>query len=727
MWSEAVLHVPPNLCSTFSGNVEHVTYFNQETGQCVFKFKTELYQQAISISCRRAWLYPGMGIEIDADDIQMENGLWRARNIKIHVPKTERALRKFLKSQAIAGVGPKLSKILAKAFPTDFFDVLEKSPELLLDITGVGKKKQQQILNGWRQFKSKTEFRSFLFLQNFPLTWADLLWPGHGETSLEYLKNHPYEAVSAYHLDFEKIDKFVLNQDGALDSLERLRSGLNNILWEFFKEGHCAYPEDEVIALAVKKLEVPKERLEEVLEMEIISGNIVCDSIRSTECLYLKENWLLEKDVAKKLLKFHLKETPWGWLNSRKVLDWAQDILSIELADLQKEAIETALSSSLTVITGGPGTGKTTLIRSLVTILQTQSSQFALCCPTGRAAQRLKEATNMPAQTIHRLLKYDGLDKNFFYNKENPLNVDLVLVDEASMLDLALFNHLLDALPPDCSLILVGDVDQIPSVGAGNILYSLIVSPLFKLVRLTQIYRQSAHSAIKQNAQKINEGKMPTPHQGGDFQYIPVHGIKEIQEVLNELLNKKLMKANDDIRASMDLQILVPLNQGPLGTQLLNEVLQEKINKKAILSSRHSTIDFGQELRVGDKVMVIKNDYKKEVFNGDIGFVDFVQYDEYFLEVQFNGRRVRFEFNELDRLSLAYAISIHKAQGSEYKTVIVILTEDHLPMAQRHLIYTAITRGKENVYLIAEPMALQKTLNKVDRRWEKLTELLSFK
>ena len=547
-----------------------------------------------------------------------------------------------------------------------------------------------------------------------------MLWVKHGARSLEYLLSSPYAAVSELHLDFEKLDRFALNRGAQIDSVERLRCGLKTTLWDFFKEGHCGYPEEEVLIAAMKKLEVSREQIEEILEIEILENEIVPESIQGTACLYLYEVWKLEKLVADKLLKFQSKDTPWGWFNSHKVLGWAQSILNIQLAPLQQEAIETALSSSLTVITGGPGTGKTTLIRSLVTILQTQFSQFALCSPTGRAAQRLKEATNMPAQTIHRLLKYDGLTGKFVHNKTNPLNVDLVLVDEASMLDLALLSDLLDALPEQCALILVGDADQIPSVGAGNILQSLISSPLFKVVRLTEVYRQSAHSAIKENAMRINEGQMPLPWQKDDFQYIPVHGVDEVHKVVQNLI-ENVIPEKCKITNQEDFQILVPLNQGPLGTQQLNETLQKTINLRRI---ENTTVDFGQDLRLGDKVMVIKNDYKKEVFNGDIGFIDRMDYVEQFMEVQFDDRRVRFEFHEMDRLSLAYAISIHKAQGSEYKAAIVILTEEHLPMAQRHLIYTAITRGKEYVFLVAEPVALQKALQTVEKRWEKMTELL---
>ena len=718
-------HSPPT-CSTLVGSVEHVTYFNQETGQCVFKFKTESLPDAISVSCRRAWLYPGLQITIDLPQARMENGLYRVHQLQVQPPQNERSLRKFLKSEAMPGIGPKLAKVLAKAFPINFFFMVENHPEQLMDVEGIGPKKQKQIIEAWGEFKKKAEFSAFLFAQDFPLSWMELLWPAHGADSLQYLKSSPYDAATRYHLDFEKIDRFALRQGLPMDSAERLRAGIKCTLWELFKEGHCGYPEEEALGLVIKKLESSREVIEEILEMEIIKGEIVVETIQQHSCLYLKEVWELEQRVAKRLLKFRSQEAPFGWFNSYKVLSWAQSILNIQLAPLQQEAIETALSSSLTVITGGPGTGKTTLIRSLVTILQTQFAQFALCSPTGRAAQRLKEATNMPAQTIHRLLKYDGATGRFQYNKNDPLNVDLVLVDEASMVDMALMDDLLDALPEQCALILVGDADQIPSVGAGNVLQSLISSPYFKVVCLEDVYRQSQNSTIKENAKLINEGKMPLARQSGDFQYIPVQGKDQVNSVLQHLLQETIPH-QCGITDMENLQILVPKNQGTFGTQMLNETLQQNMNRyRALQSLQYSTIDFGQDIRKGDKVMVTKNDYKKDVFNGDIGFVDCIDYQQQFLEVEFpDDRRVRFEFPELDRLTLAYAISIHKAQGSEYKAVIVVLTEEHLPMAQRHLIYTAITRGKDHVFLVAEPVALQTALQRVEKRWEKLTELLT--
>lgn len=713
--------IPLNTRSTFEGYVERVSYFNAETGQCLLEIKETDRDLVFSISECLPWVYPGLKIKGTLGAYDKESAIWKAQNIVLSWPDQRKALKKFFHAEILPGIGPRLSKILAEAFPSDFFNVLEKSPEDLLNVSGIGKKKKDQILKSWIHFKSKNELLSFLFDQQLPLEWATSLWTLYDEQSLEKLLKFPYHVGSHLHFSFELIDNLALQRGAALDSIERLRFGFKHVLWSFYKQGHCAYPEDLVFREAQILLEASRDQLEEILEIEILENQVVTETIAGVPCLYFKEVWDTERDVARRLSEFQFKEPSWGWFNFQKVLTWAQNILNIQLAALQQEAIKTALTSSLTVITGGPGTGKTTLIRSLVTILQTQHLRFVLCSPTGRAAQRLSEATGQPAQTIHRLLKLNSLNGKFFYNEDNPMDVDLVLVDEASMVDLQLFSDLLKALPRHCAIILVGDADQIPSVGAGNILQSIISSSLFKVVRLTDIFRQRENSQIKKNALRINAGLMPLNEEARDFQYIPVQNTYEAKLQMNHLL-AKVIPEKYGIKNPSDVQVLVPLNQGILGAQKLNQEIQAQLGKEKHLPS--SPLGFGQNFQLGDKVMVLKNDYKKDIFNGDIGFIEKIDQERQFFEINFSGRSVIFEFSKMDRLTLAYAISIHKAQGSEYRAVIVILTDEHLSLAQRHLVYTAVTRGKENVFLIAQPTALSKALQDVERRWEKLTELL---
>jgi exodeoxyribonuclease V alpha subunit len=711
----------------FVASVERVVYRNEVTGQCLLDVKPEGLKAHIMVSGFAASIYPGQGVFAEVGEAVTEDAdkIFTAVKLEVTAPISERTLRKFLKSEAMLDLGKTLSKSLAAAFPLNLFAILDFDPARLSEVPGVGKKRQMQILEAWQRFKILTDFKSLLFHEGLPLEWATTLWPYYGTESLQAFEETPYEVAREHALSFDLIDAYALRHGAKLDSEERVRCALNDLLQVYYRQGHCAVPEKKLMAEAQRKLNLYPELIENALELEIIEKHFAEDRIGDTPCIYLQYVWQLERDVAHKLLSFGGKEPPWGWFNLDKVLHWAQSLLNVQLAPLQKEAIETALSSSLTVITGGPGTGKTTLVRSLTAILQTQHLKFALCSPTGRAAKRLEETTGHPAQTIHRLLKMNSLSGDFAYNRRNPLDVDLVLIDEVSMVDLSLMNSLLEALPRHCALILVGDADQIPPVGAGNILKSMIDSERFTIVRLTDIFRQSDQSLIKINAQRINAGEMPlkASHSQTDFHYLPVSGAEAAKTMIFDLATRVIPKEYG-ITDLKQVQILVPLNGGVLGTQKLNQELQrhfsgEALNQRQILGFEHS-------FTKGDKVMVIKNDYVKNLFNGDMGFIRRIDHREQCLDIEFDDRVIRFDFEDLDRLTLAYAISIHKSQGSEYRAVIVVVTEEHLPMAQRHLIYTAVTRGKEHVFLVAEPRALQAAIqsDENNQRWQKLTELL---
>lgn len=727
--------------SHITGSVEKVASFNDETGQCVLEVKTgpERGAPRVLVAGKVAQVFAGQEVEIDY--VPLPEGVIGpvyAESIEFKEPGSPRLLKKFLKSGALAGIGPNLATLLSQNFAGKFFFILDHDPARLLTIDGIGRKRQNQLLAAWKEFESRARLAEFLFENQLPLHWGRTLYPAHAEQSADFLRRFPYRAVTRHELAFELMDLFALRNGFAFDSTERLRCGFLDLLREHYRQGHCAFPEDQVLQQASEKLGVPRALIESILELELVEEGVIAETVDGVACLYLKQIWDLERHVAKELLRFEGKEPPWGWFNLEKSLAWAQSLLSIKLAPSQKDAIEKALSSSLAVITGGPGTGKTTLIRSLVTILQTQFAHFALCSPTGRASQRLSEATGVPAQTIHRLLKYNGLTGTFTFNHENPLKYDLVLIDEASMVDLSLMASLLEALPAHCALILVGDADQIPSVGAGSILQSIIASGRFSVVTLKDIFRQSEHSLIKLNAQRINQGLMPlTGGSSGskDFHFVPVNDGADAQKVVQDLFTRVLPEKYG-IHDPAQMQILVPLNRGALGTQQMNETLQTYIESRKLFQNRTGPSvrrpessgwglgETAQSFKEGDKVMVVKNDYQKDVFNGDIGFIRKINHSFQTVEIDFDDRVVPFGFDELDRLTLAYAISIHKSQGSEYRAVIVVLTQEHLPMAQRHLIYTAVTRGKEHVFLVAHPTALLRAIQTDDRRWQKLTELL---
>lgn len=709
-----------------AGHVEKVVFLNVVTGQCLLDVKAEGAKNHFMVAGYVPSVFPGQSIVAKTGKAiaDGEVKILSASSLEIGPPVLERTMRKFLKSSAMSDLGKVIAKSLVEKFPHNLFAVMELDPRRLSEAEGIGAKRRQQIIEAWEKFKAQEKFKKFLFIEHLPLEWAEILWAASGAEAQEIFVKNPYGTAREKSLSFDLVDSYALRRGFSLDSEERIRCALHDMLQNFYQQGHCAYPEDRLLEEANLKLNCSHEALESGLEIELIEKKFIEDRIGDTPCIYLAEVWALERNVAHKLRAFEFKDPPWGWFDLDKVLRWSQSILDLQLAPLQKEAIETALSVPLTVITGGPGTGKTTLVRALTTILQTQHLKFALCTPTGRAAKRLEETTGQPAQTIHRLLKMNGAGQ-FAYNRESPLDVDLVLVDEISMVDIALMNSLLEALPDHCALILVGDADQIPPVGAGNILQSMIDSQKFTVVRLKEIFRQSEQSMIKLNAQRINAGQMPmkTDLANSDFHYLPIHGNEEAKRMVFDLATR-VIPLEFGIHDMKQVQILVPLNTGVLGTQKLNKELQELFDSSGGTAS--GITGFEQTFGIGDKVMVIKNDYKKNLFNGDIGFIRNINHFEQYLDIEFDDRRIRFGFEELERLSLAYAISIHKSQGSEYRAVIVVVTSEHLPLAQRHLIYTAVTRGKEQVFLVAEPQALQTAIasDENNRRWEKLTELL---
>lgn len=722
----------PTTSVVLHATIERVLHHDADEGLCILEVKREGRREPFLLSGRLVPVHPGQSLEaslsLTPSQLQTLNdpelpspGALPCFRLKAALPESARGLRKFLKSGALGDIGPNLAAAIVKELGTDFFDCLENDPARLRGVAGVGIKRQKSILSAWNDWKERREVADFLFERNMPLAWAALLQAKFGADGLKNLLERPYETALECRLDFATVDAFALKIGHPFHSQERAVCALHDFLWSFYRHGHCACPETQLLDEVFRMTEIRRDFLEEVLELELLNETLIAGIIGETPCIFLKPVWNLENEVAERLLSFDGKEPPWGWFNPQKVVNWAEGLMNVRLAPLQKEAIETALSSSLTVITGGPGTGKTTLIRALVTILQTQFSKFALCSPTGRAAQRLEEATGAPAKTLHRLLKYDGMTGRFGHRRDNPLDLDLILVDEASMVDLELMAHLLDALPEHCSLILVGDADQIPSIGAGNVLQSVISSERFPTVKLTDIFRQRHQSSIKLNSRRINEGQMPFARADDqEFHYLPVQGTVEMKRTIQDLVTK-VIPERYGISDSRHVQILVPLNRGDLGTKKLNDDLQRRLN-----GHQRGVQGFTENFRPGDKVMVVKNDYKKEVFNGDIGLVHRIDPVELGIEVRFENRDLFFRFDELDQLTLAYAISVHKSQGSEYRAVIVVVASEHLPMAQRHLIYTAVTRGKEHVFLVAEPSALQAAIlsDESSRRWQRLTGLL---
>ena len=504
----------------------------------------------------------------------------------------------------------------------------------------------------------------------------------------------------------------------------RVRAGISYALTEALDEGHCGLPVEELVPLAEKLLEVPRSLVETALQLEVAEGTVVADTVAATECVFLGGLHRAERAIAERLTTLQSGRPAWPAIDPDKAIPWIEGKTGIELADGQKRAVRLALGSKVLVVTGGPGVGKTTIIHSILRILAAKGARVLLCAPTGRAAKRLSEATGWEAKTVHRLLEIDPKTGEFRRGQNHPLDGDLVVVDETSMVDVGLMHALLKAVPERAAVLFVGDVDQLPSVGPGQVLADLIGSAAVPVARLTAVFRQAAQSRIVTTAHRINQGHVPDlrrPAGESDFYFVEVDDPETAVTRLLDLVRDRIPR-RFGLHAIRDIQVLCPMNRGSLGARSLNLELQAALNPPG----DRRIEKFGWTFAPGDKVMQVENDYENEVYNGDSGFVEDVDPEAGEVSVSFDGRRVVYGLGDLDSLVLAYATTIHKSQGSEYPAVVIPVTTQHYTMLQRNLIYTGITRGKRLVVLVGQKKAVAIAVRNVSgrRRWSKLREWL---
>jgi exodeoxyribonuclease V alpha subunit len=508
----------------------------------------------------------------------------------------------------------------------------------------------------------------------------------------------------------------------ANDSLLRAQAGISYALTEASGQGHCGLPYAELVPLAVKLLDIAESIIETAIAQEITAEVVLPDTVEGQPCVFLAPLYYAEQSIAAQIQRLQAGGTTLPAFEADKALPWVEQKLCIQLADSQKEAIRLALSSKRLVITGGPGVGKTTLVNSILTIMTVKGVKPLLCAPTGRAAKRLSESTGLEAKTIHRLLEINPINGQFKRNADNPLECDLLVADECSMIAVPLANQLLKAVATRTAVILVGDVDQLPSVGPGQFLTDLIDSGVVPVIRLTEVFRQAATSRIVRSAHQINRGVFPSlPAKGetADFHLVAAEEPEAIAQTVVDLVQTRLPR-KFEVDSIRDIQVLCPMNRGITGARGINQALQAVLNPPG----EHSVDKFGNRFSAGDTVMQIENNYDRDVFNGDIGFVTGVDQDEEELAVAFDGRVVSYPFGELDELVLCYATTIHKSQGSEYPVVVIPISTQHYMMLKRNLIYTGITRGKRLVVLVGQKRALAMAVKgkQVERRWSKLKE-----
>lgn len=707
---------------TIQGSIERVTFHSEESGFCVLRVKVKGHRDLVTVVGSAASVSPGEFIECQGHWLNdKKHGLqFSTPHLKVIPPTTLEGIEKYLGSGMIKGIGPHFAKKLVRAFGADVFDIIETEPHRLMTLDGIGQKRKDQVIAAWHEQK---EIRNIMvFLQSYGVGTARAvrIYKTYGNNAIEQVRENPYRlALDIWGIGFKTADALAEKLGIPRDSLQRAQAGALHVLQELCDDGHCAAVQEDLVAATSKLLAIDPERIVTPIQRAIQEDHLVEDIIQDKICLYPKAFYTAEMNAAKHIRRLKAGVPPWGDIAVDKAIPWVENKANIQLSASQQAAIREVVGAKVAIITGGPGVGKTTLINSLLRIIRTRPLRIALAAPTGRAAKRLSESTRLQAKTIHRLLEFDPKKFGFKYNQDNLLPLDVLILDECSMLDILLFNQLLKAIPTQAALIFVGDVDQLPSVGSGQVLADLIQSEAISTVRLTEVFRQAACSKIILNAHRINQGSMPLANEGRDSDFFTLY-LDTPEEIHTALLDLVCVRLPRFYRCDPrhDIQVLTPMNRGGLGSNGLNQALQERLNGNAMPRITR----FGITFAPGDKVIQRVNNYDKEVFNGDIGFIEQIDEEMGVVQIQFDNLIKAYDLHELDELSLAYAISIHKSQGSEFPIVVMPIAMQHFTLLARNLLYTGITRGRKLVVLIGQKKAIGMAVHN-DKELNRLTKL----
>lgn len=683
--------------------VERITYQNADNGYTVLKCAVKNYSDLVTVVGTMPDTHVGSVLSLE--------GMWKmdakygrqflVEKFEETLPATVYGIEKYLGSGLVKGVGPKFAKRIVEKFGKDTLDVIEETPDELLKVSGIGKVRVDRIKTSWQEQKEIKNIMLFLQSHEVSTSHATKIFKTYGSESIAIVKENPYRlADDIWGIGFKTADSIAQKMGIDKGKFVRLRSGIFYTLNKLAEAGHCYTTREQLIGRAKELLEVEEPELEITLDEMIRTNDVIRDEAEDREAIYLPPYYFSESGCAKRLLRLMScgkKKSE----DTEEILKKVAASSEITYDEIQWQAVKTAVSSKVMVLTGGPGTGKTTTTLGIISAYKQAGCQIILAAPTGRAAKRMSEATGMEAKTIHRLLEYkppEGYQKN----EEHPLEGDVLILDECSMIDIMLMYNLLKALPQQMSLILVGDIDQLPSVGAGNVLRDIIDSGCVPVVRLTRIFRQAQGSRIIMNAHRINKGEGIDMRGGkdADFFFATKESNQEVVDTIVQYCKTNLPRYYH-VDPLQDIQVLTPMQRGECGAVNLNQVLQEAMNPSKIFLRRGGT-----QYRLKDKVMQIRNDYDKEVFNGDIGTITKVDVEERELTVLFDEREVVYDVTELDELALAYAVTIHKSQGSEYPIVVMPFTMSHFVMLQRNLLYTGVTRAKKILVLVGEKKAV---------------------
>lgn len=678
--------------------IEGITFQNQENGWSVLKVRVKDYSEPVTLV--------GSILDEPVGAVLLCEGNWKVnkkygRQFEVEtyeevMPATAYGIEKYLGSGLVKGIGPKFAHLIVERFGTDTIAVIEDDIERLYEVSGIGKKRVEKIRESWE--KQKDIKNVMLFLQQYGVStgFAAKIYRVYGKESIDTVNKNPYKlADDIWGIGFKTADGIATKMGYEKNDLRRCRSGIQYTLNELADEGHVFAREEQLVSAAVELLEADEEPIRTALSDMLTTKDLISEG----DAIYLPPFYYSEKGTANKLLNLVKAESP-ALFDGEPDMEAIQHQSGIEYDEVQIAAIRQAADSKVMVLTGGPGTGKTTTTQGIIAAFRTAKLHILLAAPTGRAAKRMSEATGMEAKTIHRLLEYNPMD-GYKRNDENPLDGDALIVDECSMIDIILMNNLMKAIPEHMRLVLVGDIDQLPSVGAGNVLRDIIDSDMIPVIRLTRIFRQAQSSRIVMNAHAVNQGSFPDISNGRntDFFFIKNDDPEQVAGEIVKLVRDRLPKAYG--QPLNNIQVLTPMQRSVVGAGNLNILLQEALNHNTAGISRG-----GYTYKYGDRVMQIRNNYDKNVFNGDIGIVANVDLEDRALTIDFDGRMVEYDATELDEVTLAYATTIHKSQGSEYPIVIIPVLMTHYVMLQRNLIYTGITRAKKICVLIGQTKAL---------------------
>jgi exodeoxyribonuclease V alpha subunit len=690
------------------GTLERLTFHNEENGYTVARFIPKGKRHEVTVVGAMLGVKVGESLRL--------SGTWTThpdygrqfvvQHYTVQLPATIEGIRKYLGSGLIKGIGPKMAECIVDYFGLETLEVIDGDPARLVEVPGIGKKRVGLISRAWAEQQQIKEIMIFLQAHDITTGLAVKIYKQYGDAAISIVRNDPYRlAKDIFGIGFRTADSIAQKMGMPADAPERVRAGLVHVSGAFTDEGHVFATREQLVASASELLGVDPEQCE--WQLDLLLGNK--ELIAAEDRIYLPPFFYAEGGIANKIrlllgsqrdrLAFY-RDANW-----QAVFEWLDERNPFQLSPRQKEAVRLALTERVVILTGGPGTGKSTVTGTIIKLLRAKEKSVLLAAPTGRAAKRLSEATGQPAQTIHRLLEFSpSSGQQFLRDRFNPLDADLIIVDEASMIDTLLMNHLLKAVEAGCHLLLVGDVDQLPSVGAGNVLRDLIASEVVPVVALDTIYRQSEGSFIIVNAHRINQGQMPLfPRESQDFFFFKQEEPERARDLVLDIVSRRLPR-KFGFDAERDIQVLSPMHRGAAGVGALNEALQQTLNPPA---EHRGEYKMGHRLlREGDRVMQIRNNYDKMVFNGDMGRLLKIDREEQVALVDFEGQVVDYEFYQLDQIVHAYAISVHKSQGNEYPVIVMPLLTQHYMMLQRNLLYTGITRARQMVVLVGTRQAI---------------------